>query len=164
MLGIGGVIGQLLGGVALDSMARRGRSDAPLRLFAGAALLATPLGCLAVSSDMPAVFVAALFCYFVCVQSMSPCIYTALNLVTPNALRGTGAACFNATSGLLGAGAGPLLVAMVGQYAFRDESKLGLAIATVMIVCYPLAGLLLALGMRPMRAAVLSDTALPAPH
>jgi MFS family permease len=153
MLGIGGISGQLLSGAVIDALYRRGRRDAPLLYFACAALLCAPLGYLAVTSDTPPLFVVALFLYFISVQSMSTCIYAALNLVTPNELRGTGAAFYNATSGLLGAGAGPLLIAMVAQYIYRDEAKLGLAIGTVMVICYPLAALLLAWGMRPMRAA-----------
>jgi MFS family permease len=154
MLGIGGISGQLLSGAVIDSMYRRGLRDAPMRYFSRAALCCAPLGYIAVTSSTPGVFIVALFCYFISVQSMSTCIYSALNLVTPNELRGTGAACYNATSGLLGAGAGPILIAMVAQYLYRDESKLGLAIATVMVICFPLAALLLAWGMRPMREAV----------
>lgn len=154
LLGIGGIAGQLLGGAAMDAMYRRGRRDAPLRWFASTILIAAPLGILATTTSQPLVFVIALFCYFACVQSMSTAIYTALNLVTPNELRGTGVAFFNATSGLLGAGAGPVVVAMVSDYVFKDESAIGLAIATVLAIAFPLASVTLALGMRPMREAV----------
>jgi MFS family permease len=164
LLGIGGMIGQLLGGAAMDAMYRRGRRDAPLRWFAVSVLLAAPFGIIATTSSSPLIFVIALFGYFVCIQSMPTAIYTALNLVTPNELRGTGSALFNATSGLIGAGAGPVVVAMVSDYLYKDESAIGLAIATVMAVVFPLAAATLAFGMRPMRETVVAADAQTLAH
>jgi MFS family permease len=78
----------------------------------------------------------------------------ALNIVTPNELRGTGIALFALLTGTLGAGTGPVIIAAVSDYVFKDEKAIGLATAAVIAVCLPLAALFLGLGLGAMRTAV----------
>jgi hypothetical protein len=77
-----------------------------------------------------------------------------LNLVTPNELRGVGIAFFLATSGLIGLGSGPLLVAMASEYLFHGEIGLGMA-AVYSLLC-PLGALLLRMGCGAMSQAVIA--------
>jgi MFS family permease len=78
----------------------------------------------------------------------------ALNIVTPNELRGRGIALFALVTGTLGAGGGPVFIAAVSDYLYKDKQAIGLAMATVIAICLPLAALFLALALRPMRQAV----------
>jgi MFS family permease len=153
-LAAGGVTGQLLVGRVADAMYGRGVRDAPLRCYAVCLVLAAPVGFLATTSANPAGFLVGLFCFIMLIQSLPSCLYTALNLVTPNELRGTGVALFSATSGLIGAGAGPVVVAAISDHVYQRESAIGLAMGTLIAIGCPLAAVILALGMRPMREAM----------
>jgi MFS family permease len=86
-------------------------------------------------------------------SSLAPCAATALNLVTPNELRGAGIAVFGMIGGILGGGGGPVLIAAVSEHIFKSEAAIGLGMATVLGVCCPLGALCLALGLRAMREA-----------
>lgn len=149
-----GVIGKLLCGYVVDAMYRRGSRDAQMRWYAGCLFFATPLGIWATTSDSPWVYLAAMGGYLIFTSPLPACSSTALNLVTPNELRGTGMALYGAIGGILGAGSGPLLMAAASQYIFGSETDIGLGMATVIGVCGPLGAIFLALGFRAMREAV----------
>ena len=100
-LAIAGISGKLLCGWAVDAMYRRGRRDAQFRWYAYCLLLATPIGVFSMTAGDPWTCLAALFAFVLLVQPMPPCAYTALNLATPPELRGTGAAFYICTSGLV---------------------------------------------------------------
>lgn len=87
-------------------------------------------------------------------QPLAACAYTAMNLTTPNELRGTGVAFFNLTSGLIGSISGPVLIATLSQHVFTGPASIGYGMAVVIGVCCPLGAASLALGFRAMRGAV----------
>ncbi len=149
-----GVIGKLLCGQVVDAMYRRGRRDAQMRWYAGCLFFATPLGIWATTSDNPWIYLAAMGTYLIFTSPLPACSSTALNLVTPNELRGAGIAFYGAVGGILGGGLGPLLMAAAAQYIYGSESAIGLGMATVIGVCGPLGALFLVLGLRAMREAV----------
>ncbi len=152
-LSAAGFIGQLLCGRVVDSMFRRGYRDAQFRWYALCLLVATPIGVIATTSANPWVFVVGLGSFLILTSSLSACGITALNLVTPNELRGTGVAFWAATSGLLGGSAGPILIAVAARQ-FQGAAGLGYGTATVIGIFCPLAAMFLALGFRAMREAV----------
>jgi MFS family permease len=80
--------------------------------------------------------------------------FAAMNLVTPNELRGKSVALFSATAGTIGSGGGPLLVAVISDKVYGGHSTIGLGMATVVAIFCPLAALALALGCRAMRSAI----------
>jgi MFS family permease len=133
---------------------RRGYRDAQLRWYAACALIATPLGVVAMTSANPSIYIGFTSLMIMLICGMPSCAMTALNLVTPNELRGTGIAFFNMTAGIVGAGGGPVLIAMVSDYIFRDEKAIGRAMAAVIAVCLPLTALFLSLAFGAMREAV----------
>lgn len=148
-----GIVGAVLCGRCVDAMVRRGRRDAQLLWYAGCLVVATPLGVIATTSSNPWVFVGCIWVFLTLTGSLGTCAHTALNLVTPGALRGTGVAFFSATAGLVGAGAGPLLIALVSDQVFHDEAAIGLGMATMIAVCCPAAAIALMLGCKAMRQA-----------
>ncbi|GAB3115105.1 MFS transporter [Aestuariicella hydrocarbonica] len=149
---VAGVTGKLLSGFIMDTMYRRGYRDAQLRWYTGCLLVAAPIGILATTSDNPWVFLGGIGVFLILLAPLPACYSTALNLVTPNQLRGTGIAFFAVTGGLIGMAAGPIVVAAISDYLFG--SNLGMAMAATIGVCSPLAALFLFLGCRPMREAV----------
>jgi MFS family permease len=154
VLTLSGFIAQSMCGRMVDSMVRRGVRDAQFRYYAICLLLATPIGIIATTSANPWVFVVGIGLYLVLFSSLSACAATALNLVTPNELRGTGMAFYAGTGGLIGISCGPILIALASEKLFGGAGSLGYGMALVIGIGLPLAALLLALGFRAMREAV----------
>ncbi|MET0385988.1 MAG: MFS transporter [Polyangiales bacterium] len=152
-----GIVSHVLSGRLADAMFRRGTRDAQLRWYAGCLLAAAPAGIIATTSATPWIFLAGISVFLTLVSSFNACASTALNLVTPNELRGTGIAFWAATSGLTGAIAGPVLIAVFSQRFFTGPSGIGAGMATLMAICCPISAIILALGFRAMREAV-ADT------
>lgn len=146
--------GKLLCGYFVDAMYRRGLRDAQIRWYAGCLLAATPVGLIATTSGTPWVFLGGIAIFLALLSPLPACASAALNLVTPNELRGAGFALFASTSGLVGAGSGSLLIAAASDYLFGGGASIGLGIATVIAVCCPVAAVLLACGFRAMREAM----------
>lgn len=147
-----GIIGKLLCGFFVDAMYRRGYRDAQFRWYAICLLLATPVGIVATVSSDPKVFLGGLTLFLILLSPLPAVANTALNLATPNELRGAGIAFYSLCSGFLGVGGGPIIVAALSDQFFGSTIRLGLA-ATVAIFC-PLAAIVLMLGCRPMRQVV----------
>lgn len=156
MLALGGLASQLICGRAVDALYQRGFRDAPFRFYAGCLVVATPLGIIGCMSSNPWVFIGFQSAFIVLVSALAACTMSSLNLVTPNALRGSGVAFYSATAGLVGAASGSVLIAAVSDHVFHSESAIGLGIATVIGICCPIAAVLLALGCRAMHSAVLA--------
>jgi MFS family permease len=148
-----GLIAQTMCGRIVDSMVRRGVRDAQFRYYAVCLALAAPIGAVACTSANPWVFVIGIGVYLVLFSSLSACAGTALNLVTPNQLRGTGMAFYAGTAGLIGISCGPIVIALAAKL-FNGPDSLGYGMAVVIGIGLPLAALALALGLRAMREAV----------
>ncbi len=151
---LGGITGKLLCGYMVDTMYRRGFRDAQFRWYAACLLVATPIGVAATTSGNPWIFLAGIALFLMLLSPVAACYAAALNLVTPNELRGTGIAFFASTAGLIGMGMGPILIAAAADIFFSGPADIGLGLATVFAVGCPLAALLLALGLGAMREAV----------
>jgi MFS family permease len=153
-IAIAGVMGKVLCGNAVDAIYRRGYRDAQIRWYAGCLLVAAPAAVIATTSANPWVFLGGIGIVVLLLQPLPACAFTALNLVTRNELRGAGVAFFNATSGLVGSVAGPLLIGALSDHVFKGPAGIGRGIATTFAVCCPLGAAGLALGCRGMRQAV----------
>lgn len=153
-LAIPGMLGNLMSGYCVDALYRRGYRDAQLRWYAGCLLVAIPAGIFALTATNPWFFIGGLSLFIALVSALPTCAGAALNLVTPNKLRGSGFAFFSLITGILGAGLGPVFIAAVSDYLFSGGASIGKAIATLIAICFPFSALLLLLGLRHMRDAV----------
>jgi len=152
-----GVFGKLLCGYMVDAMYRRGYRDAQFRWMIGCVVIGTPLGLIGTTSGNPWVFIVCIGLFVTLLGGMTACAMAALNLITPNQLRGTGVAIYATVGALIGGSGGPYAVAAISQYVFHGDSTrstLGLGMAVLIVVCCPLAALVLWRGMRPMREAM----------
>ena len=154
MLMAAGIIGKLVTGWCVDRMYQRGYRDAQLRWYAACMVICTPFavaGCLSTNAWL---FLAGIGVFQVLASPMPACAMTALNLVTPNELRGTGITVFTTVAALLGASIGSVLVPFLSRHIYASEAATGLGMATVFGIACPLAALVLASGCRAMRAAM----------
>lgn len=147
--------GKLICGFFVDLMYRRGYRDAQFRWYALALLAALPCGVIAATSDSPWVFLAGIGLFLALTSPLPACANAALNLVTPNRLRGSGIAFYSSTSGLFGLSLGPLLIAAISDYLLGGDA-IGYGLAIVIAVCCPLSALILTLGRAAMREAVMA--------
>lgn len=150
---IGGITGGLLAGFVTDRLFARGMRDAHLRYFMVTAVFHAVFLLLAMTSTSLERFIV--FMILVNITSgyagVGP---AALQLVTPNNYRGQVSACLLFVTSLLGTGLGPVIVGGFTTYLFKDDAKVGWAIALNALVVMPLAILAFASALKPMRRAV----------
>jgi MFS family permease len=149
---IAGIVSKLATGQFVDAMYRRGYRDAQMRWYGICMLLAAPIGVFATMSSTAWTFVIAIGVFMTFIGAFQACSFTALNLVTPNELRGTGIAVFTTFSGLVGGGAGPVLIAKAAELG--GHASIGVGLAMMIGIMCPLGAVLLLSGLGAMRAAM----------
>lgn len=153
ILVVGGVLGKFVCGFGVEALCKRGHDDAQFKWFAGCLLLALPGGVIAMTSDNPVFFVCGLGLFVFLLSPLAALYVSALNIVTPNELRGTGVAFFATTVGLVAMSCGPILIAAFSDYIFGGDA-IGHGMAMLMACCLPLAAIILVIGRRAMSEAV----------
>lgn len=81
-------------------------------------------------------------------------IIAALQVITPNQMRGQIVAMYFFLGNVLGLGVGPTIVAAITDYVFHDEMMVGASIATVTAVVTPIVVGLLIWGLKPYRESL----------
>jgi MFS family permease len=146
-----GTAGLLLAGVIADAWMQRGVQDAYIRTIGMSMLAMWP--CVVavgfVTSDALAIVAFSLAVFFSAFQG--GIAVGALQLMTPNRLRGQVAALYFLTASLLGLGLGPTVVAMATDYVFGYDAAIGLSIALVGGVLCPLGAFILWRGLPQIR-------------
>ena len=152
-----GIVGKLVCGYCVDLIYRRGHKDAQLLWYAWCMVIAAPAAIFTMSSDNPWVFVTGVGIFMILLSPMAACCYAAMNMVTPNELRGTNVAFYSATAGLVAIATGPIIIAWVGSTFFAGPNSLGMGLATVFGVACPLGAIALFSGRKAMREFVLDN-------
>lgn len=132
---IGGSVGMLSGGRLSDRGLRRGRRDAALRVaalssLAGCAVFAALAS--ALQSDWATV--AVFFLGVILLAMPAGSCYAAAQMVFPNQVRGQVMALILFIANLGGLTLGPLLPALLNDYAFHDEGALGFSLGITLAV------------------------------
>lgn len=146
-----GPLGAIIAGTLCDRMTAKGYTDAPLRiaafgyvgtaLFGGIAPL-LPTGAMAMACLAPAMVMSTM---------PYPMAATAIQLITPNEMRGQVTALYLLVINLVGLGLGPLIVGLFSDFAFTGVEGVRYSLAIINMVTAPLAFLLLAIGFRHYR-------------
>jgi MFS family permease len=147
-------IGVIGGGWLADTLFKRGISDAALRVAVAAAVFMVPLSILAtnISDPVLALAVMAPFAFGASISmGLAP---TALQLVTPNRLRGQISAAWMLFLNIITAGLGPTAVGWINDTVFGDPMAVGQSIALVNTVSVVVGGLILWATWKPFREAV----------
>jgi MFS family permease len=147
-------IGVISGGWLADTLYKRGYQDATLRVAVMAAVFMIPFSIMATTVTDP-VAALALACPFAFGASISMGLApAALQLVTPNRLRGQISAAWMLFLNLITAGLGPTAVGWITEEVFHDPMSVGQSIASVNTVAVILGGLILWATWKPFRKAV----------
>jgi MFS family permease len=147
-------IGTLLGSMLAERFARAGRDDANLRVVLIGKLLAMPFGILFpfMSNPYMAVTISTISLFFL---SLTPApLNAALQVITPNQMRGQITALFLFVFNVIGFALGPLMVALFTDYVFKAESQIGYSIVLTALTLGPLGTYIIWLGMKPYGRSV----------
>ena len=147
IMAIGGALGLIAGGALADRLFAKGVGDAHLRVMRLSILLGgPPLAAMALMPD-PALAFAMLGLAFPCL-TMHGVGGVALQLITPNEYRARMTALYFFVVNLVGLGFGPMLMALLTDNLFQDESALRYSIAIVTAAAFPLAAIILTWGFK----------------
>lgn len=144
---IAGSTGVLAGPVAARWLEARGRADAPLRIAAWSAGLASLSAIAGVlhPDAWPALLLIGVASFWITFPFAL--ITAALQRVTPNEMRGLVAGVYVVMVSVMGLGLGPTLVAVLTDSVFQDPAAVGKSLAVMFAAVGPLAVGLLASGM-----------------
>nr|WP_064494129.1 MFS transporter [Pseudomonas chengduensis] len=149
-----GCLGIVFGGRLADLMAKRGRSDANMRVGLYAALGALPMVVLFPLMDSafwasmllaPAVF---------CLSMPFGVAPAAIQEIMPNSMRGQASAIYLFVITLIGLGVGPTAVALVTDFVFSDDNALRYSLLIVTTLAVLMSIILLAKSLKPYRESV----------
>lgn len=147
-------LGLLLGGWLASHFARRGYDDANLRVLQIATVCAIPVAVtFPLLNDPDWVMAGWALNLFVISLGISPA-NAALQIITPNPMRGQIRAAYQFVFNVVGFGAGAFCVALFTDHVFHDEAALRYSLATVAAIIGPIAALLTWYGMKPYAQCV----------
>ena len=146
-----GTGGLLVGGHLADRWWRAGRSDSHLRVVLWSVCTMTP--CFVLLPLAPSAEVAV---GLVALATFTSSLHggvagAALQLITPNELRGQMTAVYFFIANLIGLGLGPTAVALITDYVIGDPVALGVSIAMLAGLAGPLSAIVLGSGLRHYR-------------
>lgn len=147
-------IGLMAGGLLAEKLAARGHDDANLRVTVLAVLGYVPAAVLFPLMPTPALALTMLAVTFACISLAFGPQNAALQVVTPNQMRGQVTALSFFMLNVVGLGFGATLVALATDHLFGNEAQLRYSIATVSAVLGPFAAAVLSLGLKPYGKSV----------
>ncbi|MEO5641125.1 MAG: MFS transporter [Sphingomicrobium sp.] len=154
----GVVPGGVMMGFAVDRWFASGRRNAHLLFFAGAAIVQM-LFVIAAMAATSAAWCIALLVPQQMLAGFTGVAAAALQITTPERMRGEVSAIYLLVFNLIGLGLGPSVVAGFTDFVFADDMKVGASIALTFIVFAPLCAVLMLVAARRMPQAVLRQTA-----
>jgi MFS family permease len=139
----------MTGGVLAERLAKRGYHDANMRVQLLAICLWIP-GAVLMPLMPTAELALAMFGVNLFFAMMAPGPQNAsLQSVTPNRMRGQATALFLFVFNIVGFGLGPTVIALITDYVFHDDSRVGSALALATIILGPLSAWALVRGLKP---------------
>ncbi|WP_417706520.1 spinster family MFS transporter [Pseudomonas sp.] len=149
-----GCLGIVFGGRLADWMAKRGRSDANMRVGLYAALGALPM--VVLFPLMDSAFLASLLLApaVFCLSMPFGVAPAAIQEIMPNSMRGQASAIYLFVITLIGLGVGPTAVALVTDFVFADDSALRYSLLIVTTLAVLMSITLLAKSLKPYRESV----------
>ena len=144
----------IIGSALAERFARQGKLDANLRVTLLASLLNFPGALLFAFMPTPQLAIALIVWSFVCAM-LSPGPYNAaLQIVTPNQMRGQVTALFLFVFNIVGFGLGATIVATFTNYVFGDESMLRYSLAATTALMGPISIACFWFGLKPYARSV----------
>jgi MFS family permease len=147
-------LGLLSGSWLAERFARHGNDDANLRVLQIATLAVIPFSVAFPLASTPELALGLWAANFFCAMTGVGPANAAVQVITPNQMRGQIRAAYQFVFNVVGFGAGPFLVAVCTDYLFGYDGALRFSLATVAAIIGPVAALLTWYGMKPYAACV----------
>jgi MFS family permease len=147
-------LGLLTGSWLAERYARRGHDDANLRVLQIATVLVIPFSVSFPLAPTPTLALALWALTFFCAMIGVGPANAAVQMITPNQMRGQIRAAYQFVFNVVGFGAGPFIVALFTDYVFGYDGALRYSLATVAAIIGPAAAILTWYGMKPYAACV----------
>lgn len=144
----------VLKGWVVDWLYARGMKDAHLRFYTWLVVASLPTAVAAFLVPDALWFLILYGVLQVLVIQFVVYVAATIHLVTPSDLRAQTIAVFISIFSLIGNGLGPLFTAMITDYVFGDDSKIGLSLLVVSVVSIPLAWICLRIALKNVHAAM----------
>ena len=144
-----GPVGLFLGVALYEHMVKRGLIDAPMRVVIISRLIGMPA--MLLMPLMPNAWAAVAMGTFsgAMIAFGGSSVNAALQIITPNPMRGQVTALYLFLFSVVGNGFSPFLVGMITDFVFHDESQLRYAILTTAVLFGPTSLLVFWLGLKP---------------
>lgn len=149
-----GGFGLSAAGWLASHLAQRGVEASSLKITGWSILIVTPFMIAACLAPTGWIALSILMPGMIAFTASGGIAVAALCEAAPGTLRGRVAALYFFTLGIVGLTVGPVSVAVITEYVFRDPQALGPAIAVAAGVLGPLAGLLVLSSIAPFKSAV----------
>jgi MFS family permease len=147
-------LGLLAGSWLAEQFAKRGHEDANMRVVLIATLAVIPTSILFPLMPTPQLALAVSgLNLFLAMLGVAPG-NAALQIVTPNEMRGQVRAVYQFIFNVIGYAAGPIFVAVLTDYLFADEADLRYSLATSASVLGPIAAFVTWYGLKPYGRSV----------
>ena len=146
-----------------DLLRKRGHADANMRVLALGFSSAAPFMILGPLMPSPWLALAMSGLGSALMLLAAPSLNAALQIITPNEMRGQMTALYMFVMYAIGGGLGPTYFAFLTEHVWGDEKLLNYTIATSAALLFPAASLVYWAGVKPYRARILEMRAAGAP-
>jgi MFS family permease len=154
VIAVFGTLGILAGGTITDALRRRGHVDAALRTGLIAAVALIPFASGATLIADPRLSIACLVPVGFFTAFAFGAGAAGMQVLTPSRMRAQASAVYLLFVNLIGIGLAPLLVALLNDYAFRDDLAVGRSVALVCGGATVVAAALFTWGLPHFRAVI----------
>lgn len=151
---ISGSLGVLSGPTLGAWLAKKRYIDSAFRAAWIASIALVPICCAIPFAPTYGVALALVSCATFCYSLPQAMAATALQMVTPNRMRGMATAVYVFIISVIGLGIAPTLIAFVTDYVLRDERRVGESLGLVCGAAAIAAVVLIARGLEPYRRAL----------
>jgi MFS family permease len=152
VMAVAGIFGNLLNGGAVDLLYKRGYRDAHLRYYGGCSVVIALFAAGSMTAGSATVYLMLLIPVMVLAQ-LSGVAAAAIQITTPNLLRGKMSAVYLLVVNLFGMMVGPSAVAAIAKLGVTG-SRLNIALGVLSVTAATLAAVCFAFGLGPMRRAI----------
>lgn len=152
IVAVSGVCGAIFGGWLADWLTSKGHRDGLFRSTLIMGVLSTPFAFSTIPGIGAVYLLFGFGAYTFCVLATTSTVPALLQVITPNRLRGQVSAVYLTILNIAALAVGPLCVALLTDYVFRDEMALGYSLTVVSSVTTPFALVFLWLSKRPLQA------------
>lgn len=154
LLSLVSVVTVIAKGSVMDWLFSRGMKDAHVRFYTWLLMLGVPLLSLSFFLPKPWMFFIALGVLQCIILPFAVYFVATIQLVVPANLRGQVTGLFIGMIALLGNGFGPLAVAGLNDFWFRDDGKIGWSLSIVTTLCTGISLVILRSLLRHLRYAI----------